>query len=107
MELVDHLLEKLTPDETGKHKVLRSSALGNLMTFLDQFEGQNVSNDQDLEKLVAQLRTTLQGVTPKTLRKDDTFQGIVRTSLQSVKSQLDSLVITKPTRRILVSEETD
>jgi hypothetical protein len=106
-ELVDHLLDKLTPDETGKPKALRSSAISNLMTFLDQFEGQNVSNDQDLEKLVAQLRTTLQGVTPKTIRTDDTFQSIVRTSLQSVKNQLDTMVITKPTRRILVSEETD
>jgi hypothetical protein len=87
--------------------VLRASALNNLTTFLTDFEGRNISNDQELEKLVAQLRTTLQGVTPRTLKKDETFQGIVRTSLTSVRNQLDTLVITKPTRRILVSEDTD
>ena len=105
--LVDHLLEKLSPDSDGKPKVLRASALNNLTTFLTEFEGRNISNDQELDKLVAQLRTTLQGVTPRTLKKDETFQGIVRTSLTSVRHQLDTLVITKPTRRILVSEDTD
>lgn len=106
-ELVDHLLEKLTPDEHGKLKVLRGSALNNLTAFLNEFEGRNLSNDQELEKLVNQLKNTLHSVTPKSLKTDEPYQSIVRRSLTSVKDQLNSLIITKPTRRILVSEDTD
>lgn len=106
-ELVDHLLEKLTPDEHGKLKVLRGSALTNLTAFLNEFEGRNLSNDQELEKLVNQLKNTLHSVTPKSLKTDEPYQSIVRRSLTSVKDQLNSLIITKPTRRILVSEDTD
>jgi|LNFM01.1.fsa_nt_gb hypothetical protein len=106
-ESVDTLLDKLTPDEHGKSKRLRNSAITNLMQFLTSFEGNNISDDQELEKLVAQLRNTLQGVTPTQLRKDETFQSVVRTSLDSVRTQLNGLLIAKSPRRILISEDND
>ncbi len=106
-ESVDTLLAKLTPEDGGKPKRLRSSAVVNLVNFLNSFDGNNVSNDRELEKLVVQLRNTLQGVTPRQLRRDDSFQQIVRRSLDSVRTQLDAMLIATSPRRILVSEETD
>lgn len=105
--LVTHLLDRLNGQEDGKPKKLMPSAITNLMGFLQEFDGQNVSRDSELEKLVAQLKNTLQGVTPKSLKKDENYRAIVTTSLQSVKSQLDTLMVDKPTRRILVSRDHD
>lgn len=106
-ECLDSLREKLTPDEHGNTKRLRNSAVVNLLNFLETFDGNNVSNDQELEKLVIQLRNTLHGITPTQLRRDDGFKSIVRTSLDSVRTQLDGLIVAKAPRRILVSEDTD
>jgi hypothetical protein len=105
--LVTHLLDRLSGQEDGKPKKLMPSAINNLMGFLNEFEGQNVSKDSELEKLVAQLKNTLEGVTPKSLKKDNNYRSIVTTSLQSVKAQLDTLIVDKPTRRILVARDHD
>lgn len=105
--LVTHLLDRLSGSEDGKPKKLMPSAINNLMGFLTEFAGQNVSNDQELEKLVVQLKNTLQGVTPKSLKKDENYRTILTTSLQSVKTQLNTMMVDKPTRRILVSDDHD
>jgi len=105
--LVTHLLDRLSGQEDGKPKKLMPSAINNLLGFLHEFDGQNVSKDADLEKLVAQLKNTLEGVTPTSLKKDQNYRAIVTTSLQSVKAQLDTLMVDRPTRRILVSRDHD
>ncbi|MDE3220883.1 MAG: hypothetical protein KGO23_16100, partial [Nitrospirota bacterium] len=105
--LVTHLLDRLSGQEDGKPKKLMPSAINNLLGFLNEFDGQNVSKDSELEKLVAQLKNTLDGVTPKSLKKDSNYRSIVTTSLQSVKAQLDTLMVDRPTRRILVSRDHD
>lgn len=104
-ELNTHLLDRLTGTSNGKPKKLVPSAITKLMQYVNEFEGMNVSNDQELEKLVTQLRNTLQGVTPKSLKKDLNYRGIIRTSLESVKTQLDNLMVDRPTRRILSSDD--
>jgi hypothetical protein len=103
--LVDHLLEALTPGEDGRPKTLRATALTNLTEFVTAFDRRNVTDDSDMDKLVMQLRNTLDGLTPKGLKKDLHYQDIVRSSLQSVKSQLDAMVVPKTTRRILTSRD--
>lgn len=103
--LVNHLLEALNPSEPGRPKTLRATALKNLTEFVTSFDRRNVTNDDELNKLVTQLHTTLDGLTPSGLRKDVQFQDIIRTSLQSVKHQLAEIVVPRGTRRILTSQE--
>jgi len=103
--LVDHLLGALSGDNDGRPKTLRATALTNLTDFLTTFDRKNVTDDSELDKVVTQLRNTLSGITPKGLKKDTQYQEIIRTSLQSVRTQLTGLVIPQATRRILTSHD--
>ncbi|UVT18192.1 MAG: hypothetical protein H8K04_19820 (plasmid) [Nitrospira sp.] len=103
--LVDHLLGALSSESDGHPKTLRAAALTNLTEFLTTFDRRNVTDDSELDKVVTQLRNTLAGITPKGLKKDLQYQEIIRTSLQSVRAQLTSLVVPQATRRILTSQD--
>ena len=103
--LVDHLLGALSSESDGRPKTLRAAALTNLTEFLTTFDRRNVTDDSELDKVVTQLRNTLAGITPKGLKKDLQYQEIIRTSLQSVRAQLTSLVVPQATRRILTSQD--
>jgi hypothetical protein len=103
--LVDHLLGALSSDSDGRPKTLRATALTNLTEFLTSFDRRNVTDDSELDKVVTQLRNTLGGITPKGLRKDMQYQEIIRTNLESVRTQLNSLVVPQSTRRILTSQD--
>lgn len=100
--LVDHMVERLTPDTDGKPKIFRGSLVGNVKQFLDLLDGRNVVEDVDLSALASQARALLDGVDSDTLRKDEALKGAVAVGFEKLKAALDPLVAAKPRRMIEV-----
>jgi len=99
-DMVNHLVEKLSPEDDGKKKVLYESSVGNLMAFFDDFESVNIRSNEQLNHVVAQAKSILSGVDVKEIRKDGSLRQKLLDTLAPVKESLDGMVATKPSRAI-------
>lgn len=99
-ELVDHLVDRLTPDPTGKQKIFRDSLIKNVKEFFADFNARNVVDDQELAALVDKARQILDGVSPELLRDHKNAREVVRDEMAQVKAALDSMMQNAPGRKI-------
>jgi hypothetical protein len=76
--LVNHLVDRLSPSDTGKSKTFKSSTLTNLLEFLNTFEARNLGNDVELAQLVSSAKNVLSGVNSQLLRSDQSIAGVVQ-----------------------------
>lgn len=100
-ELVSHLRDRLTPSSDGKQKILRDSAVTNILDFLKTFDLRNVTGDAALAELAQQCRRILQpiGRDVDIIRNVDSIRSGIRADMTAIASQLDSLVQEKPSRK--------
>lgn len=99
-EIVDRMVERLTPDTDGKPKVFRNTLVENMREFMEIFEARNVTEDTELAAVVARARTLLAGGTDaETLRRDDSVRETILEGMSKVKDSLDGMVV-KATRKL-------
>jgi hypothetical protein len=101
-ELVDALVDKLTPKPDGTRKKL--VGVERLLEFVDTFSKQNVANDGELQALVGQVRGILKGQDVASLRKDQDLRELVKERMESAKVILDTLVEDAPSRQIVLRD---
>lgn len=99
--LVSHLSERLSGQEDGKPKVFRDTAVENLREFFARFQQLSVSSNADLDALVEQAQTVLQGVEPQLLRENPNRRQQVASQLAGVQATLDGLMVDRPRRTII------
>ncbi|MDO8795376.1 MAG: hypothetical protein Q7J25_12225 [Vicinamibacterales bacterium] len=105
-KLVDHLVERLTPDPiTGKPKRFSKAVVGNLNDFLAMFELRDVTDDAELGALVKKARSVMAGVDPKLLGSDELVRQTITTEFAALKTALDPLVLEKGNRVITFEAE--
>ncbi len=100
-ELVEHLVERLSSDESGKQKTFRDSTVSNLDDFFSRFRQLNIGSNEELNQLVEQAQSVVRGVEPQTLRGNDTLRQQIATQMSAVQASLDGLMIDRPRRNIL------
>ena len=100
-KLLAHLTERLTGQVDGKPKVFRDSAIQNLTEFFDRFRQLNVRSNDDLDALVENAQSIVQGVEPQSLRDNNMLRQTVAQELSEVRSVLDTLLVDRPRRNIL------
>lgn len=100
-KLVDHLVERLQPDEEGNQKTIRSSSVENLNAFFGTFEQLNLGGNSKLEGLVEKAKQAIVGVDVKELRKEGELKQNLSAKLAAVSSELDGMLVNKPRRKIL------
>jgi hypothetical protein len=98
--LVGHLAERLEPKPDGTRKVLRDTAIDNMLEFIDLFKARNVTGDAELEGLIIQASNVLKGKKPEDIRKSDTVRGEIAGEMARVQKALDKLMDVAPRRRI-------
>ena len=101
-ELVDALVDKLSPRPDGTRKKL--VGVDRLLEFLDTFSKKDVADDEQLRVLVEEVRGLLSGQDVSRLRKDQGLRELVQERMQSVKVVLDTLVQDAPLRQIVLRE---
>lgn len=100
-ELTSHLANVLTPNADGKPKRLFASAVTNIQDFLDTFSARNVTDDSDLDAVVAKLKGLLKSdVQADILKKDASLKESIRAQMETVAGELKNLVEVIPGRKI-------
>jgi len=99
--LVSHLTERLGGGTDGERRVFRDSVVGNLTEFFARFRDLNVRSNQDLDRLVERAQELVRGVTPQDLRDDAGLRQHVAAEMAVVQSQLESMTVERPRRRIV------
>ena len=100
-ELVEHLVERLSTDESGKQKTFRDTTITNLDGFFTRFRELNVGNSEELNRLVEQAQSVIRGVAPQRLRDSDSLRQQIATQMSAVQASLDGMMIDRPRRNIL------
>lgn len=104
-KLVNHMVERLTPDADGKPKVFRGTLVANFAQYMESFNPRNVTNDTELAKLVDQARDLLNGIDAQTLRDNDSLRGQTGEAFAGIKATLDTMVVDKPKRLISLDDD--
>jgi hypothetical protein len=99
-DLVSHLAEQLGTQADGKKKRLHESVVNSFNEWVDLFSKRNVMGDTEMQELVNLSKNILQGKSVTLLRDDEAIRSSIRESMNSVKNQLDGLLIDRPARRI-------
>ncbi len=102
--LVGHLLERLKPDAAGQKKVFRDKAVTNLKEFFGRFADMSTGRNPALQQLVATAQAAVSGCEPVDLRNSADLQTQIASSLSSVAQVLDTLLVPKPTRSIVLDD---
>ena len=92
-ELVQHLAERLQNNDEGKPARLHKSAVSKLLDFLDTLDFRNVTGDAELKRLADDARGLIQGVSIKDLKSTAALREQVRTGMQEIAAQLDSMIV--------------
>ena len=98
-ELVDHLVEQLTPAADGKKKRFYDSTITKLIEFLSLVSARNVTGDAELESLAAKANEIIANATPDELRTDGTMRDEIRNKMSAVKTQVTALIQTEKRRK--------
>lgn len=104
-DLVDHMVERLSPGADGKPRTFRNSLVRNFTEFLGNFNARNITGDVQLGDLVDQARALLQNVRPDTLRDNRHVRQHVQQGMQQLQGALDGLMVTRGTRMITLDED--
>ncbi len=104
-DVVNKVVESLTPGPDGKQKKFRKGSLEKLLEFLQIFKEKNVTNARELEQMADTLRQLSAGIDIKALRKSESARGIVKQGFDKVKSQLDYMVELAPERLIRFDDD--
>jgi hypothetical protein len=90
--LVQHMADRLKETPEGKPVRFKESTVSNLVEFLANFEFRNVTDDQELQQLVARARYLLQGVEADDLRTTGDLRTRVQQGMAAIGAELDGML---------------
>lgn len=103
-EMVNHLVERLQPNEHGESKMFKESSIGKFNDFLATFDARNITNDVQMKVLVDEAKALLKGRNMEDLRTNDATREYVRHGFETIQSLLDPMIATKHGRTITLRD---
>lgn len=97
--MVAHLAAKLADNPDGSRNRLHESSVAKFESFLELFEKRDVTNDDDLRKLVTKARKIMKGVNVDDLRSDEDVRNVTRAAFDTLLPEIDKAIV-KSGRRI-------
>lgn len=94
--LVNHWIDRLTPNGDGKKKIFHDTMLTKLNNFLSVVDSRNLVGDVDLKRITDEAKDLVDGLTTEILRKDEVVRANTQAGFEKIKAQLDSLVVSRP-----------
>jgi len=104
-KLVQHMADRLKEGQDGKPLRFKETTVSNLVEFLTNFEFRNVTDDVELQTLVAHARQLLQGVSADDLRATGDLRGKVQQGIADIAAQLDTMLTKTGGRKFRFDEE--
>ena len=106
-KLVTHLVDRLDGGEDGQKKRLNESAVKNLSEFFEKIGTMRVGSNSEFDKLIADARKAVAGVSVGELRKSDAMRRNLTDQMQAVQRTLDTMLVDRPQRSIDLSDESE
>ncbi len=100
LDIVSNLAERLTPDENGRPRVLRGTALDELRNFAELLPQRNLGDDAKLANAIKKLVAHANGTEVEHLRSDATVRDGLRAAAEQARDTLAKLVQQGPRRGI-------
>lgn len=104
-KLVQHMADRLKENPDGKPLRFKETTVSNLVEFLANFEFRNVTDDTELQALVAQARQLLEGVSADDLRATGDLRAKVQQGMAEIATQLDTMLTRTAGRKFRFDEE--
>jgi len=104
-KLVQHMADRLKEGPDGKPLRFKETTVSNLVGFLANFEFRNVTDDGELQALVAQARELLEGVNADDLRTTGDLREKVQRGMADIAAQLDTMLTRTGGRKFRFNEE--
>lgn len=105
-KLVKHAAETLSgTKDNGKKKSFKNSLLGNLRAFALTFEDRNITDDHEMERIIAQANQLIEGVDPQDLRDSDSTRNAVALGFAEIQAQLETMMVPRGSRIIQFDED--
>ena len=105
--MVQHMVDRLTPGPDGKAKTFRDTAVTNLRDFFQRFQSLDIGSNAELNELVAEAQRAVEGVDVAKLRKDTIARDQIRGAMQGLSQRLEQMMVERPKRKIRLSDEPD
>jgi hypothetical protein len=104
-KLVQHMADRLQDGADGKPLRFKESTVSNLVEFLENFEFRNVTDDEELQVIVAKARGLLQNVDADDLRAPGELRTQIQHGMTSIAARLDRMVTRPGSRKFRFDEE--
>ena len=106
-QLVDHLVDRLTPGADGKRKQFAATTVTNCTEWLEIFSKRNVCNDTELALLANKADEILKGVSVSDLKDSEEVAANVALKMSEVNKLLTGLVEECDERALALDEDDD
>jgi hypothetical protein len=104
--LIAHAVERMKAKRGEAPKQFRESVLTNITEFIEFFRVRNVTNDSELEKLVAKAKEVLADVDGRDVIVDDpSMRRYVQKEFKEIETTLDGMIEKRPNRRAFNFDE--
>jgi hypothetical protein len=104
--LVANLVDRLTLGDDGKPKILNKRGIDAFETFFERFRSMKLTNNDQLNAVVAQAEKIIKGVDLNAVRSPESgARGALKEQLEKVAETVESLIVDAPTRTYLFDEE--
>lgn len=103
-KLVEHMNDRLTPGPDGKRKIFKDTLTENFRDFLRTFEARDLTDDEELKRLVSEASDLMENVEADDLRTDDDLRESLAASFEEMKETLGGMVETEPGRLYIADE---
>jgi hypothetical protein len=104
-DLVDGMVDLLTPGEDGKPKRWISARVNNVAEFLGTFQMRNIVDDAELTGVISQARALLANKDATALKESLVAREQIAKGFAEVKAALDPLAAVKPSRLISFDDD--
>ena len=99
-DLLAHAAERLMPGPDGKRKKFHDTLVSNIRDFLSTFRDRNITQDSELESIVAQVEVLTDGIEPDLLREDAGLRDEVQKAFAGFSESLGGMIVDRPTRKL-------
>ena len=105
-KLVKHAAETLSgTKDDGKKRTFKNSLIGNIRDFMATFQDRNITDDAEMERIIAQANQLLDGVDPDDLRSKEPLRDTLAKGFADIKASLDTMLVPRGSRSIMFEDD--
>lgn len=97
-EMVEWLKDRMEPDQNGNRKKFKADSLENIRGFFERFSSLNVGCREDLEQLVSQARSAMDGVSAEDIRDSAGLREQIHGTFAEISQRMSGMIETAPRR---------